>query len=737
MVGLGRRGPRTLHRRTAAGNLRRLGARLVSCALLLALLVVSPTAGQELRARVLPSEGLDAESAALLLSQDDGGDLPLRATMFVAAGEPEHTDPEQREGELIVLLEMNRADLGLDSAAQEAAAEADRKEDAERSASTVRLDVFVYLLDADLGVVDAHMRVVQIEGATFARSATGAGAGPSAERLRYLTRVPVAARAAEARVLVRARQTRRAALRRVSIGKPRAWPILAIVRGQPQPVILDGTFAPAVVDWARSPVLVLGADDANGLGELAAASGARVPDPDAVAAVEVGTDPSATDPSRSPLFAAVRPDERASGFTVDVWSGADRVLSEEVLRSEFGEWSGGEIEPGEDWDLIPLAPALGDLAPGRYRLTIRPLSVAGRDAPDAAVEAADRGPLFQEVLVRSSFAGTASPFTSEGRRLAIPARELASGTRAALRVLVDGDVPSAVRRLTDIERRAIEGSGERLDAARAVQVRTLERLARTSEQLLPAIDLFFHAYQERRAASDFLLTTHARDVLLALVDAYLEFEDSDPAEAAAFLTAFAKARSPGPSDATVPMLEWAIDLDDNAVEAIWLRAAVAEAVGDRADAARWWRAASERSDDREVQLHLGVNLLRSEGRRARREGRDVLQRLVVEADWVGDGARAELARDALQRGDRAAARSWSEDAREDADPSLLIMRSYLAFVEGEEHPAMSYGDAGHRGQGAVPARRRVATAWQRRDVVWSAPEEAVAALRAQLVEDGS
>lgn len=703
--------------RAPAGDrrLRPAACSLLGRCLWLAVVVVgiaAPAVSEEFSSRILPAEGLDAESAALLLSQEDGGDLPLRASLFVTDGEA-----SDRRGTLTVLLEMNRSDVGLGpprTAAEVAEVPGERQvvQSAEDRSPTARLDVFLYQLDAELGVVDAHIRVVQIESRGEDR---GEGLLPAADqanraiagRLRYLTEVSLDDDAVEARILVRARTTGRAALRRQPVTEPGPWPVLPIVSARPLPVIVDGDFPDRVVDWARSSVLLVGLEP-----DPAGAHG----DGASTVRSEPGDETAGT--GAVPLAAAV-PVETLEPveLLVEIRSG-EQVLWSETVQAEPRP---SELKNG--WALVPLLPPFADFGPGRYQVAVR--SALDSTATPAAT-------LVHEVLVRSSVDTATTPFAGEGRRLAIPAQELRSETLAALGDLVDGETAAALSRLSAVERRAIAGSGERLAVARGAQVRALTRLAAESDELLPAIDLFLRAYRDRRASGDFLLTTHAREMTLTLLDHYLRSEDSDPAEAAAFLVALAKARSPGPSDAAVPLLEWAIELDGSSVDALWLRAAVAEGQGDLEEAARWWRLAGEHSEDPEVKLHLGIALLRSETRRARREGRSILAALSGQSGWVGEGARSELAREALQRGERSEAVAWVDSAGPQSDPSLQVLRSYLAFVAREEHELSSYGDAGHRGQEAVPARRRYATAWQRRAVEWSAPPSAIAGIRFRL-----
>ena len=697
---------------------------------------VSTAGAQELRSRILPAEGLDAESAALLLSQEDGGDLPLRATLFVTddAGSPASAasaeDTSDSTAMLTVLLEMNRTDVGLGPQPVTESAPSE----AELVADGARVDVFLYQLDGDLGVVGAHIRVVQIErvagvpapaGLPSMRSEaadTGDGVPSSdqrvqqtaAGRLRYLTQVPLDPDAAEVRVLVRARSTGRSALRRRPVEPATRWPVLPVVSQRPLAVVTDGAFPSSVIDWARSSALLLGLAESSPSGPEGNPD-RSLDEPDERVGDAVAQESGRRDPV---LEAAVRVASGGpSGLVAEVWAG------EEMLWTEPFAVEPGAREAEQGWVRVPLAPPFVDFGPGRYQLVLR-----------RADEMSGRRPLAHEVLVRSDVDAAATLFAGAGRRLAIPARELVEGMRLALKTLVDGDAKNAVRQLTAVERRAIAGSGERVEAARGAQVRAIARFAKAPELLLPAIDLYLRAYRDRRAAQEYLLTTHAREMSLALLDRYLRSDGMDPAVAAAFLAALAKARSPGPSDASVPLLEWAVELDEGAIDALWLRAVIAEAGADVEEASRWWRLAVEQSEDREARLHLGVTLLRREGRRVRREARALLEDLGTQDDWIGEAARSELAREALRRGQLSEAARRLGAVDREADSSRQVLRSYLAFVSGEDHEMRTYGDAGHRGQSEVPARRRYATAWQRRAVEWTAPESAMTRAQDRLGE---
>jgi tetratricopeptide (TPR) repeat protein len=325
-----------------------------------------------------------------------------------------------------------------------------------------------------------------------------------------------------------------------------------------------------------------------------------------------------------------------------------------------------------------------DVRAGEYRLEVAleggaavtvPLLVAGSASPRVAWAAAT-GTGAPSIPQLPAGGGAPSSLTARQRL------QLQLDYLEALDAWGRGDGGQARRALADLERTRLGGGIrpdelylEILEAARDVG-------SHSSDCLVPILRLHLDLYREATQRRDFLGASHARRLVSALLDNYLERARSrEAADLAASMLVELAGRLLGLGNVleAEQVLKRASELAPDHPGALLALAAVQETLGDSTMAVTHLRRLLVLAPDPgEAQLRLAVNLGRTG---AAREARGILRQLVRDPapPWVITLAYEELAQLLIQGGSLKDAAQTLEEAVE-RFPSAQRFRIQLAAV---------------------------------------------------------
>ena len=537
--------------------------------------------------RPLRTGGLSAEAAALLMSGQEGGSIPLFALAVPGAAEA--------DGKATVELFVEAPGEAILAGHEEA---------------ELRIDLCLYALSGSR-VVDASLETVVLD---LARDRQRLLAGGVKSR----SRLELAAGEYLVRVLVRNVQTGELGLRSFSLevpagdGGPSLQALLVPDTAGGWLRLARGAGPPAVGFWpAARPVLAADSDAdlqilVRGLEpdlarlELAGAGGGSIEVPATVT-------PAAED--------------APAGF--ERW----RVRA----RLPF-------LDPGD----YELSLRVADAATSpRLPILVRP--DGGTWAGSGTAAAAAR-------IDAESALPTIGDKRGERRAVAALEKRLAEQYRDALDRLAAADTPGAVAGLARLEAAAFEQEGG-ANAVAAAEMATARALARASDgSLVPLFDLHYRAYRRYLAAQSFRLSSHARDQLLDLVDLHLSRQPQDTTPATDILVVMAnQLQEAGLARYSRVIFRRALQVDPGHEGALLGLAAGLEKHGEyRQVLDVLEQLLDTQPDHREARLRLAVNLMRTEHRG---RGRRLLGELTRsgERDWVAAVAHQELARDLIRR----------------------------------------------------------------------------------------
>lgn len=318
-----------------------------------------------------------------------------------------------------------------------------------------------------------------------------------------------------------------------------------------------------------------------------------------------------------------------------------------------------EVETSGDSETVLLELALEslDLAPGQYRLRLQPSTseelgeTAARGTPWTDVRVAGQALVaVTSDRITSRAQGDASTRTpDDGAASRRPERRLGKAYRGALQRLAAGESLQALRAVMELERRSrAEESASRQAELMDMQASLAAALAEDDAELLvPLLVLHDGLYRAHRRNGDFFLATHSRKLVAYLVDLYLERSTSPSAlrvrseiytSQAGFLLEL------GSVLAARNALTAALEDDDTLDAARYLQATIAEYIGDYQEAADvFGELAGSDALDAAGRLRLAVNL-----RRLGKKSDDALNLLLdlaerPEDDWVAVVALQEAA----------------------------------------------------------------------------------------------
>ena len=512
-------------------------------------LVRPAAARQPAGIQVFDSGGLTAETAALLLSGQQGGDLSMEAlAVVVPAGVasprpgPGATDGDGADATSgaadPVAAEPSSGDLGAGDAtaapeAPAAAASAPpavlaRVDPAQprlgvlveiaghallagRGSPLVDVEVLAYALTADNAVQESVLRTVRVDLREEAGEILAAGG------LKLYLEMPLTASDLSLRLLVRDRETQRTALRVLPVAGP-----------------------PAPGRWLGKPLL----PDPGSDWLLAELAGSEL-----AAAWDLPATPAAL-----PLLAPGRESTvvvPAVGFgagalraRVLISSASDEVVAEAPL--ELALTSGGPAGA-----ILRGSFATPDLPTARYQLAVAVAGPGGdlRGDGSPAVVLADWAaalplwPLLAQPEETPGVEGEASEAVAEARRRRRRAdlAPLRAGYRAALRQLADGQRAAAVEAVARLESEFLaQHAGAAISALWEAELEVAQVAAKTSPQaILPLADLHRRLYARYREGGQLQLASFARTLLLQLLPLYVETAGEDGRDVASQLyTAF-------------------------------------------------------------------------------------------------------------------------------------------------------------------------------------------------------
>ncbi len=350
----------------------------------------------------------------------------------------------------------------------------------------------------------------------------------------------------------------------------------------------------------------------------------------------------------------------------------------------------------------------------RFALRTMPLTVH----PFASPEAPPRPPLEvlsaeEWVVVRAETAGGGElPFLVDGQpaapevprpaeaespEVAMPAvvpgpgRRLRQSYTAALRRLAGGD-DMGRSELVAVERAALdEGVSRRQMAVRRTLRELIEDLASLDrESLVPLVALYEGLYREHHERSDFLLATHAREMLVETVKIYAVGDASGEAgrlAACAMVSLGGYLLDVGSTAVAQAPVEEALKYDADQVAALGLLAYLYEYRGSYKEAADLLRRLVEIDPgDGEARLRLAINLVRLGESEA---GALLAESLGAEEPWVAILAHQELARMHMAQGRATQAVALLEEARERWPESQRLHLQLAAALDRSGRPAVA------------------------------------------------
>ena len=619
-------------------------------AVLLALGAAPASAAAALR--VLPSGGLSVESAALLLSGQEGGTIPFAALAVPFPGDGDRA-------RVPVVIEIDGTDL--------LAGQSDR---------LLRIEISLYALTGAGSVQGSRMDTVEID-----LEQLGTAVGESG--VRYVGEVSLLPDTYRLRILVRNRATGELGLRTLAVSVPpfrkSSGILLPPAFADPEPDLWV-TARPA----GDSPLAALAPADPPSARPILA--------PGAEASLRIAGWRLGTADLRLQMFRRVVADlqekkEKVADLPVRVTERRPGPGELEIFTVTFQP---GNLEPGE-YELRAAIPrSQADLRGDDFSLATRVVLFSGgaRGSVWAALNSAGQQPEPQA-------ARKAGPAPEQRRKP--PLGSIRTSYREALARLAAGDPEAAAATVRALETSLLTGKGRHAsDDVAEIEADLVRELARKQPEILEPV-FMLHQRLYRRAAGDhdYLLMSHAREVAqrIAAVHAELHPTPEGRARTARLLLGLAadllKTAPPALRERTYQRI---LELDETSSDALLCRAVDQERQGRYAAAADTLeRLVRFHPGHGEGRLRLAVNRLRLGDAR---EGRVLLEELVRtppgETDRIGAPvlrlAHQELVRHLTGEGELAEAERLARAGleRSPGDEKLLLQ---LAMIQDLRHDA--------------------------------------------------
>lgn len=570
--------------------------------------------------RVLRTGGLKVESAALLLSGQQGGPLPIAvlALPFPGGGDKVRVP---------VVIEISGPGLlaGMGEAAE----------------GLLHLEVAVYALGEGNHIAGSLADTIEVDLAALEPALAQGG-------LRFWGELALLPGSYSLRVLVRRHgSTTDLGLRALPLAVP-----------EPQQTAL---LTPLIESPDDAPWLTVRASSGDPAKSLASPLSLlqREAFPEASAVAEAPGDLSVQvpafglPPAGIELQAELQKDGAVVGGPIPVTLGERRASG----------ISGLEIATGR----LALPP----LPAGEYQLRLQGADVSSPPLTVHLVHSAGSPRPIWAVLGRvDGEAAVADLPARAGHNGRLPRAEAAAfenGYRAALLRLAEGDAASARQSLAGLEKGLLERHPSlALDDMAMIELRVLRQISKSNpEALLPILKVYGEIYREASAQRAFLRSTHARQLLFTLADHYSSTTSSDEGRKgiARFLVGFAAelARGAEPGGLSTAAFKRTLDIDPTDEVALLCLAIDAERRGDyRAALPYLEQLAKSHPGSREGKVRLAVNLSRLD---KRREAKKLFAELATGSDWTAEVASQELARLLLAEGKLAEAETFLTEAR--------------------------------------------------------------------------
>lgn len=516
--------------------------------------------------RVLRTGGLQVETAALLMSGQEGGNIPVAPLVLPQPGTGERS-------KVSVLLELDGAEA-LEG----------------QAGDVLRLDVCVYAVQSGK-VAGARMDTVEIDLARL-------GADVEKSGIKYVGELDLLPGEYALRLLVRNPATGEVGLRAV----PLTVPDFRQRDGLPLPPLLP---EPAGA-WLVARGAGMAPPPSFSLDALPSARPILAP------AGEVAFRLPAWKLGEGELRAEIR---RPGGARVATYpvrvSGreATGIPGLEVLAATFEP---KDLEEGV-YDL-----RIAGTADGMPATSFVLLKQGGGGQVWAALTPSRRG----QTAARAG--GASTPATQAGSTGAakpkrvrnLDAKPVRAAYRKALGRLAEGDREGARAEVRELERSVLMGpkpaSSEDLQEVELAVAKELSR--GSAETLIPILTLHQVLYRDAARAQAFLLSTHSRELIFQLVGLYASSDPSPEAKkrAAGFLTALAAEMIwNAPPTLRARLFQRILDLDETQEAALLCLAVDAERQGRYAEAvATLERLVRAHPGNTEARLRLAVNQAR-------------------------------------------------------------------------------------------------------------------------------
>jgi hypothetical protein len=631
--------------------LRPVAAGLLATGLLgwLALGEVPASAGAPLR--VLPTGGLSVESAALLLSGQEGGTIPFAALAVPFPGDGDRA-------RVPVVVEIDGTDL--------LAGQRD---------SLLRIEISLYALTGAGSVQGSRMDTVEID-----LEQLGTAVGESG--VRYVGEVSLPPDTYRLRILVRNRATGELGLRTLAVSVPAfrksSGILLPPAFTDPGPDLWVTARAPG-----DSPLAVLApADPPSARPILAPGEEASL----RVAGWRLGTGDLRVQISRR----TAEKQEKVADLPVRVTERRPGPDGLEVFTLTFRPEN---LDPGE-YDLRATIPrSQADLRGDDLSLATRFVLFPGgaRGSVWAALNSAGQS---------SGAEAFRRPEPAPERRRKPSAGPVRQSYREALGRLAAGDSVSAAAAVRALETSLLTGKGRySSDDVAEIEANVARELARARPEILePVFMLHQRLYRQAADEHDYLLVSHAREVALRLaaIHAGLQRTPEGRARTARLLLGLAadllKTAPPAMRERTYQSI---LELDETNEDALLCRAVDQEREGRYpAEADTLERLLRAHPENGEGRLRLALNRLRLGNAR---EGRRLLEELVrappEQEDRIGAPvlllARQELVRHLIDQDELAAAERQAREGlerfpRDAGDEKLLLL---LAMIQDLQQDA--------------------------------------------------
>lgn len=651
--------------------------------LLATLLPAAPPAGAQAPAgevpavRVLPSGGLQVESAALLMSGQEGGVIPLAALALPLPG-------EGGRARVPVIVEIDGSALL-----------------ASHDKPGLRLEVSVYALSGG-GIQGSRMDTIAIDLARMREAVERSGIQLTGE---------LALRPGDytLRVLVRSLDTADIGLRSFPLSVP------AFEKGSP--ALLPPVFAaPSAEAWVTVRAAGSQPPALPGLSGPPAARPVLAPDEEARFAVAGAHLPAG---ELAPRVEAWRPGgERAGDFPARL---------------------GGRQPGAGGLEVLTLAFTPSGLAPGEYelRVSVPGASSPGTRFVLAATEASRVWAALDARRSKPAARSAAMPPPPRRRRIG-NAASIRQTYREALERLARGDEEAARAAVFQLESGLLSGKNRLTpEDLSGIELEVARKLAETGpESLVPVAMLHQRIYRDS-AGRQPLLATHARELVLQLADLYARRSGTPAARAMAarfIMGLAAELVKTAPASLRGRIYQRVLDLDAENEAALLCQAVDFERQGKAAEAVSTLeRLLRSHPGNGEARLRLALSTKRL-GRDE--EARRLLQDFVKGAPepWQLAVAYQELGRMLIAGGELEAAERTLGEGRKllPDDEKLALLLAMVHELRNRPEQAREALQPLRPGTGESARRRYSRIPVELLDEVWSGLERAADERRASL-----